>query len=452
MKSVFKLFFITLPVAAIGAGVLAYMIKTSPPPAQLELAERATIVRVIEAEMHSIAPKVTGFGLVAPARSFEAIAQVGGMVEYINPDLVKGEILPAGAVLLRLSKVDFTLAIAQANANIRATQARLAELEVSEANQTAALAIENEALALKATSVARTETLFAGGTVSQSTLDTARASHLSQRQKVLGIESGLALLPTQRAVQLEQVAVYQANLETAMLNLARTELTLPFAARVASVSVEVGQYLSPGKTSAVLDGIAVAEIEAQISVAAMRDFLQLARPEGASIAIDPTMMTEVLRSLDLGAEVHMSLGQDVVLWTARVDRISDVIDQKTGTLGVILQVDTHYSGATPGERPPLTKGMFVEASLTAKPVSGIVVPRAAIRNGHLMLVDGDSRLVLHSVTPFLMQDAIALLVEGVETGTQIVVSDVSPIIPGMLLTPTLDSNLMDRLGGEGQDQ
>lgn len=455
MNSGLKLVLITLPLAAIGAGVLAYMVATSPPPAQLELAERTRAVRVITARIQPLAPEVTGFGLVQPAHSFEAIAQVGGVVEYVNPDLVKGEVLPAGAVLVRLSQVDFKLAIAQANANIRATNARLAELAVSETNQQAALRIEQETLALKAASLERTEALFTGGTVSQSALDTARTAHLAQRQKVLSIESGLALLPTQRDVQREQIAVYQANLETATLNLARTELTLPFDARVASVVVEVGQYLSAGKTSAMLDGVATAEIEAQIPVAAMRNFLLSARPKDMTIATDPTLMTKVLRGLNLSAEVHMSLGQDVVRWAARVDRISDVIDQKTGTLGVILQVDTAYSGALPGNRPPLTKGMFVQAVLHAPAVEGIVLPRSALRAGQVSVAGTDNRLLQIPLTPFLVQDEFVLITQGLEPGSAVIVSDPSPIIPGMLLAPTIDTRLMAHIAAQsptGQTQ
>ena len=88
--------------------------------------------------------------MASPARTYEAIAQVSGTVEYVNPDLEKGAILPAGAVLLRLSPVDFNLAIAQAHANIRAIEAVLTELTVAKDNQIAALAIETEALTLKA--------------------------------------------------------------------------------------------------------------------------------------------------------------------------------------------------------------------------------------------------------------------------------------------------------------
>ncbi len=445
MKNLFKLILITLPLAAFGLGVLAYFIANSPPPERVEIEERTTAVRVIVAQRQSVAPTVTGFGVVSPARTFEAIAQVGGTVEYVNPELLKGGILPKGDVLLRLSTEDFTLAIAQARANIRAAEAKLQELAVSEQNQIAALTIEMEALALKAAELERTETLFAGGTVAHSKLDTARASHLVQRQKVLSYESALALLPTQRDVQLEQIAVYQANLKTAELNLARTELILPFSARVASVSVEVGQFVKAGQTTAVLDGIAVAEVEAQISVAALRKLLQSTGPDATIYAANPTLMTEVLRGRGLSARVHLAVGQETLDWPATVDRISDTIDPKTGMIGMILQVESAYTGALPGERPPLTKGMFVEATLTGPSVEGIVVPRNAFRDGQVLLAEENNRLKLTPLKAELVQDNVIVIKEGLEEGARVVVSNPSPLIPSMLLDVTLDTDLMQQL-------
>jgi len=449
MRNGLKLLLITLPLVAIGVGTLAYMVATKPPPERKVLVERASAVRVIVARDQPVIPTVIGFGLASPARTYEAIAQVGGTVEYVNPDLEKGAILPAGAVLWRLSPVDYNLALAQARANIRAIEAALAELKVSEENQTSALAIEKEALVLKENDLERVETLFSGGTVSQNTLDGARAAHLAQRQKVLAIESTLALLPTQREVQVQQIAVYQANLETAKLNLSRTELTLPFAARVASVSVETGQYLSVGKTSAILDGVGAADVTAQIPVAALVSLLRSARPDSGKFATDPASMTETLRHLALSAEVQLLLGERTVRWSAVIDRISDTIDQKTGTVGVILQVDTAYSRVEPGKRPPLTKGMFVRVALSARPVNGIVVPRSALRDGQLLIAGNDDRLALISATPYLVQDEIALITQGLDAGQRIIVSDVSPVIPGMLLEVTEDENLMAQLANEG---
>jgi multidrug efflux pump subunit AcrA (membrane-fusion protein) len=450
MKNALKLVFVTLPLVAVGAGVLAYIVATKPPPERIALAERATPVRVITARTQTVTPSIVGFGLVNPSRTFEAIAQVGGTVDYVNPNLQKGAILPAGVVLMRLSPVDFNLAIAQSNANIRAAEARLAELTVSESNQTSALEIEKQALALKAADLERAETLFENGTIPQTVRDTARTAHLAQRQKVQAVESTLALLPTQRAVQVEQIAVYEANLETARLNLERTELTLPFAARVASTSVEVGQFVRAGQTVAVLDGIEAAEVEAQVSVAALRRLMQTTRPNSEMLAFDPSMMSEVIRQLGLTADVQLRLGQDALSWPASVDRISDTIDQKTGTLGVIVRVDTAYSGAEPGERPPLTKGMFVEVTLEAQPVSGIVVPRNALRDGKLSVVDGDNRLQMVPVSYDLVQDGVALISDGVEEGARIVVSAPSPAMPGMLLDASDDIDLMERLAVESR--
>ncbi len=449
MKSALKLVFVTVPLAAIGAGILALIVANRPPPERIVLAERATPVRVIIARTRAVTPSIVGFGLINPARTYEAIAQVGGAVDYVNPALAKGSILPAGAVLIRLSPVDFNLAIAQAKANIRAAEARLEELAVSEANQTASLEIEKQALALKAADLDRAETLLAAGTVPQTVRDAARTALLAQRQKVQAVESTLALLPTQRAVQTEQIAVYQSSLESARLNLKRTELTLPFAARVASTSVEVGQFVRVGQTAAVLDGIEAAEVEAQVSIAALRKLIQSTRINADALPIDPSMMTEALRKLGLSADVHLRLGQDVLSWTASVDRISDTIDQKTGTLGVIVRVDTAYSGLEPGRRPPLTKGMFVEVTLKAQPASGTLVPRNALRDGHLLVADADDRLQLVPVNFDLVQDGIALITGGVAEGARIVVSTPSPAIPGMLLAVTEDRSLMARLAAEG---
>lgn len=449
MKSGLKLALITLPIILIGVGVLAYIVTSKPAPQQHAVRERAVAVRVIIAKTQPVAPLASGFGLVRPARTYEAITQVGGIADYVNPMLQKGAILPAGEVLLRLSPVDFNLAIAQARANIRAAEARLAELTVSAANQTSALVIEQKALALKARELERAESLFAGGTVAQSTRDNARSAHLAQQQKVQSVESSLALMPTQREVQIEQIAVYQATLETATLNLERTELTLPFAGRVASTSVEVGQFVRAGQTAALLDGVQAAEVEAQMTVADMGKVLQIASPTGQFPAFDPSKVTKVLRNLGLKSRVRLRFGDQVVDWPATLDRISDTIDPKTGTLGVIVRVDTAYSGATPGERPPLTKGMFVQVSLSAPPINGIVIPRNALRDGHVLLADADDRLQLIAINPHLLQGETTLITEGLEPGMRVVVSAVSPMVPGLLLSPVTDRDLMAKLASSG---
>ncbi len=450
MKTGLKLIFITLPLVLLGVGFLAYTIINKKPPERINVSERATAVRIIVTETSAVAPQATGYGLVNPARTYEAIAQVGGTAEYVNPLLKKGAILPAGSVLLRLSPADFNLAIAQARANIRAAEAKLAEIAISESNLASALEIEQETFELKTKDLERVDRLFTAGTASQTARDGAQATMLAQRQKVLNLESSLALLPTQQAVQSEQIAVYQATLETATLNLERTELTMPFAARVASVTVEVGQFVRVGQTTAILDGIDTAEVEAQISVADLMMLLRINNGETSSMLIDPSAMTTLLQGLGISANVRLQLGETTLDWPATLDRISDTIDQKTGTIGVIVKVDNAYSSASPGQRPPLTKGMFVEVTLNARPVQGTIIPRSAIRDGQVMIAGKDNRLTFLPVQPYMVRGEIALVKQGLDPETRVIVSTPSPAISGMLLDITRDDVLIEQLTQTGR--
>lgn len=450
MKPGLKLLLVTGPLVVVGALVLGNIASNKVQPGRIDPVERATAVRVIEAKEETLRPSLTGYGLISPSRTYDAIAQVGGTAEFVNQNLRKGEILRGGAILLRLSPEDFNLAIAQARANIRAAEAKLAEMAVSEQNQRAALEIEEDTLALKATDLARSESLFASQAISQSVLDGARAAHLAQSQKVLNIQGALNLLPTQRAAQTEQIAAHQASLTSAELNLARSELRLPFDARVALAGVQQGQFVKAGQTIASFDGIEAAEAEAQVSLSDLSALLGEARAQAGLSVLDAEVMSSVLKSLGIEAVVRLRLGDEIVEWPAELDRLSDVIDPRSGTLGVIVRVENAYRGASDALRPPLTKGMFVEVELTAPAVSGVMIPRSAIDQGRVLLADADDRLRVLEVSPTLMQGEIALIKAGLLQGSRVVVSRPRPIIPGMLLATTLDEALMETLNEAAQ--
>ncbi len=453
MKPVFRLLAITLPLVGIGLAFLALVVANRPLPGRVEIAERALPVRIIRAADTGLPVRVRAYGLVRPGRVFEAIAQVGGRAEWVDPELKEGAILPAGREFLRLSPADHLLAIAQAEANIRASRAKLKELDVSEENQKAALELERRLLEIRAQDLERAERLVERGAASPSALDAARAVWLAQRQKVLNLENGLALLPTQRQVVVEQIAVYEASLGTARLNLQRTQLSLPFAARVAKVAVEMGQFVPQGRVVAAFDGVGEAEVEARISLPDMFALIQPAADDPVAGSLDPVLLEERLKKQRIDAEIRLDLGDHPVIWEGRVERLGDSIDQKTGTLGLIVQIDDAYTSALPGARPPLTRGMFVEVRLTGPRNAGFVVPRAALRDGQLMIADDEDRLRLISARAVRFQDDVVLLsADDLTPGMRIVVSDVSPRTPGLLLAPRRDEALEQALAAEAADR
>lgn len=439
-----KLLFI--PPVLVGLAVLYYMASDRAAPERKPAEERARAVRVITAEPVRLVPRVTGFGSVYPGTVWNAIAQVGGEAVHVDPNLKKGAILPAGTEIVRISPVDYELAISQAQANIRSAEARLAELRVSETNTAALLAIEKQGLELREAELARKRKLLEQGTLARSALELEQRETFAQRKKVQDLENALRLLPTQRTVQAEQIAVYKAQLESAKLDLARTRITLPFNARIAEVNVEAKQFVQVGSTLVTADSLDVAEVEAQIPISRMRAMVLAGTAGKLPVGITARSLYRIVRKMNFSATVRLRAGDDTVEWPARFARISDTVDPKTRTIGVIVAVDQAYAGAVPGERPPLTKGMFVEIEIRMGARDDtIVVPRSAVHDGAVYVVGADSRLEIRPVTVGLVQDDIAAIEDGLAPGETVVISDLVPAVAGMLLDARKDEEVSARL-------
>jgi RND family efflux transporter MFP subunit len=419
---------------ALGAGLLALGMSGRDAPERRGTAERATEVAVVETVPREVIPRVAGYGTVAPARTWRAVPEVPGRIVEIHPELSRGGTVEEGALLARIAPESYEAAVAQAKANLAAAEAELGELGVTEETTRASLEIEREALALAERELDRQRRLAERGSVSQSVVDQQQRTVLQQRAKVQELENQLALLPTRREALRQQKRVAEANLEIAELDLAHTEIRAPFAARVATADAQIQQFVGTGTAIATLDGIATAEIDAQIPPARMAGFVRLAagrRFEGA-----PADFASVAGALDLSASVSLAQGPGGARWPAEVRRISDTVDPETRSVGVIVAVEDPYGEIVPGRRPPLIKGMFTRVELRAPAVQGrILVPRSAVRDGRVMIADGEDRLAFAPVEIVFTMGDVAVLDGALEPGTRVVVSDPTPAIEGMLLAP-----------------
>jgi hypothetical protein len=90
----------------------------------------------------------------------------------------------------------------------------------------------------------------------------------------------------------------------------------------------------------------------------------------------------------------------------------------------------------------------------------VLLPRAAIRDGKVLIAGPDDRLTTAEVTVAYTYGDFAVLEGGpdgaLEPGTRVVVSDLSPAVGGMLLIPLPDEQVAAQLravampGGNGQ--
>jgi RND family efflux transporter MFP subunit len=456
MPKVSRKWVILIPIL-IGIATLALLRQTKTLPEQKSVAENPLSVRVLRVPKVTVIPKAVGYGTVRPSITWEAVAEVKGKILHKHVRLDKGNILEAGTRLLQIDPTDYELTIAQIQADIQAIQAQRQELQARSENTRLAIQIEQEALALNKRELERKRELLGKGGVSRSDLESQEQALLAQQQKLQSQLNTLNLLPSQQALLEAQLASQQARLATAQRDLAQTEVVMPFTGRIAEVKVEENQFVREGEVLLVADGMQLAEVEAQIPIEQMSNLIRSDREiDLMSLSGDP------LPALGLSAVVRLEEGSLRADWTGRFARISDTLDLKTRTVGVIIEVDQPYANVQPGVRPPLFKGLFVQLDLhgRSRPDS-LVIPRLALHDGlanecdtrrdgctrmpRVYLVDQADRLEIRPVQVSLIQAEFVVIGKGLRAGERVVVSDLIPAIQGMLLAPVEDTTSRSRL-------
>ncbi len=447
MQTGWKRRILILPPIILGIVILVLVIKNKKAPEQIAAVEQSRAVRVITLSPTGVVPRILGYGIVEPGRVWNAVAQVSGRIIKVHANFKKGAILKKGTEIVRISPDDYKIAIAQAEANIRAAEAKLQELRLSRDNTKASLAIERQSLAINEQEYQRSLTLKKRGTIAQATLDKERRNLLNQRKRVLELENAIKLNPVQIKAQIEQKAISTANLETARLNLQRTSIRLPFDARIAKVNVEVTQFVGAGTVLGSGDSTSRAEIPAQIPLKQFRGLLKASIDGQAQpVEINEGALSRMAKALGMKAVVRVRFDDHVVEWPGEVVRISDTVDPKTRTIGAIVSVDSAYKSVVPGDRPPLIKGMFVEVEIRTTKLAGqFVIPRSALHSGKVYLVDDKSRLLIKPVRVRLVQGDFVVIAQGLQANDRVVVSDLSPAIAGMLLQTQDDPAVSERL-------
>jgi RND family efflux transporter MFP subunit len=418
-----------IPPLVLGIAVMMFMVRGKQPPQRSESGEPTRAVRVITVPRVDLVPTASGYGSVQPARVWTAVAQVSGRIIEQHPRLRNGEIIEKGEVLFHIDPVDYRLALAQ-------TRAELAELDVQEKNSQALVAIEKRNLILAGNELQRIQKLVSNNTASQSDADSSERSLLNTRTALQNLNNSLALIPTRRQVLETKVAQAGRDLDN-------TTVKAPFNLRVAKLSIEADQYVSKGQSLFEGDGVDRIEVVGQFAISALRN-LFIGRPD--QVRTLESLNRDLSEITGFKPVIKMDMGNHTAEWDAEFIRFSDNVDAETRTMGIVVAVDKPLSKMKPGQRPPLSKGMFVQVLLSGHTQpQRVVVPRTAVRGGKIYLLDKDSRLRIQDASVLFNQGDLSVLDTGELAGRQIVVSDVVPAVEGMLLQPQVDSDLENRL-------
>lgn len=437
-----------VPPIVVGVVVVALFRLNSQGPQRKPPAEVSRTLRVIEAQRINLTPRVLGYGTAQAADTWRAVAEVSGTVTETNPDLRQGAFLKADDVVVRIDRREYELAVAQLEAEIAEAKSRLKELDEQAANDRASLGIEQASLDLAQSELERVQGLSADDMAAVTELRNQKRTVLAQQQKVQSLDNALNLVPSKRENLQAGLALSQARLDRAQLDLDKTVIRAPFACRIRAVAIETGQYLKAGEVLFQADGTAVTEVDVQVPMDRARNLMRAIEPHTIGHVPD---MNELRRMFQVGATVRLRTGGISAEWEARFTGVREQLDPVTRTVGVIVAVDDPYAKAIPGERPPLFPGTFCEVELRGKPVPDVVlVPRASLTDNHVYVVDADNRLRRRDVEVLFAQENFVSIASGIEAGERVVVSDPTPAVEGMLIDPVVDEDVATELLAEAE--
>lgn len=387
-KIVFELIFgVVLPAVIVAGGWFGYqrLMETAPKAERKGKhgGEQARLVETAPLEIAQRPVTVEAMGLTVPSRSVSLQAQVGGEIVWAAPSLAPGGLFKAGDAVVKIDASDYELAVRQCEAE--AAQAE-SDLNIEMGQQ----------------EIARQEFELLG-------------------RDIPGDDQSLVLRKPQLAKARADLDAARTALESANLDLARTQIAAPFDCIVLEENVETGAIAGTSSALAELAGADVFWIELAVPVDDLK-WIDLPGLEGQS-----------------GACVKI---YDEAAWGAGVSREGRVVrfsgeldaDSRSATLIAAVEDPLALKPENAGA-PRLLLNSYVNAEIEGHEAPGaIVIERDYIHDGDTVwIMNGENRLEIRPVGIVRRNKDVVFATAGVAAGENIVVSNFSSPVEGMLL-------------------
>ncbi len=403
-----------LPVIFVTTGlfIATLMFALRPAPESQPKALLAPLVTVQTLVSEPVRFVVKTQGTVVPRTESALVPQVAGEVVWVSPALVAGGFFEQGDMLVRIDDADARATVTRARAVLTRTRS-----------------------------------------------EEARATKERERQQRLAeqdIASQTRIDDTENAYRIAFAMRSEAvvALEKAERDLSRTQLRAPYAGRVRSKSVDVGQFVDRGKAIATLYAVDHAEVRLPVPDREL-GYLEVPLTYRPPTAADPA--TDDASADGEEARAGSASGPLVTLrarfagaehsWRGRIARTEGEIDPKSRMVTLVAQVEDPY--AEHESRPPLAVGLFVSAEIEGATVpEAFVLPRVALREGGRVLVFEDGRLRFRRVEVLRVERERVVVASGLQSGEQVCVTPLSQAIDGMAVRTAEGQGAMARAAGD----
>lgn len=426
---------IILPIVVLLAVFVAYLLISNAKSVEHRAyLEEEKTVQILEIKPLPFRAHVRAYGYVEPAISLLSKTEVSGKVSFIHPSLKQGESVAAGEVALKIDASDYQASLKSTEADLLSNQESLNQLNEEEKTVVRSLNLAKENLAVGEQEFARIEEVYRRQLVSRSTLDAERQKVISLEQQVEELQGQLNSFSSRKDAVKANIIRAEQQVKTQQSTLGRTEITMPFNARIGEVLVENGEFVNVGAGLFEAIDITGVEIKAQLPPSLMKRLL--GHLENVPWKNIQSMQTkQIIEKLALRARVELVGDMDNARWNAQILRFGEAIDPIRRTMSIVVGISNPYDQVIPGHRPPLIKGMYTSVDFWGPEIPALVIPRKAVHEGRVYLLDENNRVVIRPVNVKFFQNELAIIRGGLKYGERVIVSDLYPVIEGVKVKP-----------------
>lgn len=416
----------------LGLVILVVLVKLKPDPTIKNALQVAPLVQVEQAQVRQLPLVVSGYGRAQAKESWQAVSEVSGRVIYRHPKLEKGAMLPSGTVALRIDPVDYQLKLAQAKSDLNSAKADGDRIVLNKNKTELSLGLEKNRLKILQKELKRKQGLVKKGSISRSQVDQEQSNVFAQQQKVLDLDTSVKLIPNDIEVAEAKIQVNESRVKEAQRKLAKTEIVIPFDARITQVDAEPEQVINLQSVLIKANHIGAMEIPAQFS---FTDMKQLVRQAMSNQELGQGF-PDIAR-LKLRADIKLYAGEVVQQWSGVVTRVSDSIDPQGNTIVLMVEMENDWQKFHPINNPPVMNDMFVEVNVKAKANKVLSVPTMAVHGQSVYVVE-DNVLRIKPVS-VLFESGLYTAIESsaLSVNDIVIVTDLLPAVEGMMVRTSM---------------
>ena len=378
MKKLLKIISPVL-VLVVSIGIVQGLSAAKPEPEKKEETQRLISLYVDEVTSDMVTISVQTQGEVRPKTEIDLIPQVSGRIVGISESFAEGAEFDPGETLIKIDDTNYKLAVVRA-------RARVAEAEVGVQRELANAKIKKE--------------------------------HWLDKRNA-GEPTDYALNKPQVMEAEAKLLSAESDLKEAQLNVARTEINVPFLGRVREKNVGIGQYVTVGTQLGRVFSTDTVEIR-----------LPLTDSQMAELNLPMGFMADAFNAPVVQFSAHV--GNREHSWSGRIVRTHASVDPQTRLIYAIAEVEDPY-GLGSDNGAPIAVGMFVHADIAGvNSQAALVLPRLALRNANkVYVINDENRLEIRTVEVISTSEETVLVSNGVEVGDKVVTSTIPAAVDGM---------------------